>query len=117
MNQLDFAQRTAIVTGGAAGIGLAIASRLKESGARVALWDRDGAALASASEKMGGNVDVHEVDVADADSVAAAARACATALGRIDVLVCSAGITGPNTTVWEYPVDAWRKVMDVNLNG
>ncbi|HZQ62181.1 MAG TPA: SDR family NAD(P)-dependent oxidoreductase [Casimicrobiaceae bacterium] len=117
MNQLDFAQRTAIVTGGAAGIGLAIAKRLKESGARVALWDHDAGALAGARESLGGDVDVQELDVADPDAVSAAARSTASALGRIDVLVCSAGIAGPNHMVWEYPVDAWRKVMDVNLNG
>ena len=93
MNQLDFANRTAVITGGAAGIGFAIAERLATSGATVSVWDRDPAALARAAQDAG------------------------RALGRIDVLVCSAGITGPNTTVWDYPVDAWRQVIDVNLNG
>src|SRR5438093_731912 len=100
MNQLDFNGRTAVVTGGAAGIGLAVAQRLRTSGARLALWDRDPAALAAARDKLGGDTVIHEVDVADPHAVAAAARACATALERIDVLVCSAGITGPNTTTW-----------------
>ena len=59
----------------------------------------------------------HALDVADADAVARAAGATADALGRIDVLVCSAGITGPNEPTWEYPVDAWRQVIDVNVNG
>ena len=117
MNQLDFARRTAVVTGGAAGIGLAVAQRLAASGATVALWDRDTAALGKARAALGGAAVVQAFDVADADAVARAAAATAQALGRIDVLVCSAGITGPNTTTWEYPVDAWRHVIDVNLNG
>ena len=117
MNQLDFSNRTAVVTGGATGIGLAIAQRLAASGARVALWDRDAARLASAQSALGKGTVVHALDVADAGAVAAAAAAAETALGGIDVLVCSAGIAGPNHTTWEYPLDAWRQVIDVNLNG
>jgi len=116
MNQLDFKGRTAVITGGAAGIGLAIAQRLVDSGGRVSLWDRDAAALEQARSALGG-ADTRVVDVADAASVEAAAQASAIALERIDALVCSAGITGPNTTTWDYPVDAWRQVIDVNLNG
>ncbi len=117
MNQLDFAKRTAVVTGGAAGIGLAVARRLTSSGASVALWDRDAAALAQAQATLGGATITHALDVADAGAVERAALGTARSLGRIDVLVCSAGITGPNATTWEYPVDAWRQVIDVNLNG
>ncbi len=117
MNELDFGNRTAVVTGGAAGIGLAVAQRLAASGATVALWDRDAAALATARGQLGGATITQALDVADADAVERAAAAAAQTLGRIDVLVCSAGITGPNTTTWEYPVDAWRQVIDVNLNG
>ena len=117
MNQLDFKGRTAVITGGAVGIGLAIAQRLVASGAKVCLWDRDAAALDRAKATLGAATDTRVVDVADAGSVGAAAKTTATALGRIDALVCSAGITGPNTTLWEYPVDAWRQVVDVNLNG
>ena len=94
MNQLDFAGRTAIVTGGAAGIGLAIAQRLAASGARLSLWDRDSSALHSARENLRVSCDVQQVDITDADAVAAAARRSADALGQVDVLVCSAGITG-----------------------
>jgi 3-oxoacyl-[acyl-carrier protein] reductase len=117
VNRLDFQNRTAVITGGAVGIGLAIAQRLISSGGRVSLWDRDAAALEKARATLGGAADMRVVDVADAASVDAAAMQTASALGRIDALVCSAGITGPNTTTWEYPVDAWRQVIDVNLNG
>ena len=116
MNQLDFAGRRAVVTGGAAGIGLAVAARLAASGAKVALWDRDEAALAEAAKKVGGAL-AQALDVADDRAVDVAARTAAERLGGIDVLVCSAGITGPNTTTWEYPVDAWRRVFDVNVHG
>ncbi len=117
MNQLDFNGRTAVITGGAAGIGLAIAQRLIASGGRVSVWDRDAAALDNAKVHLTAGIDTRVVDVADAASVDAAAQAAAAALGRIDALVCSAGITGPNTTTWDYPVDAWRQVMEVNVNG
>ena len=117
MNQLDFNGRTAVITGGAAGIGFAIAQRLIASGGRVSVWDCDAAALDKAKARLTAGIDTRVVDVADAASVNAAAQAAASALGRIDALVCSAGITGPNTTTWEYPVDAWRQVMEVNVNG
>jgi len=116
MNQLDFKDRTAVITGGAVGIGFAIAQRLAASGAKVSLWDRDAAALAKALSSLGAATDIRVVDVADAASVEAAARATAAAFSRIDVLVCSAGITGPNTPLPQYPLDAWRQVIDVNLN-
>ena len=106
-----------MITGGAAGIGLAIAQRLTASGGRVSLWDRDAASLEKARQALDGAADTRVVDVSDAESVDAAATQTASALGGIDALVCSAGITGPNTTTWEYPVDAWRQVIDVNLNG
>jgi 2-dehydro-3-deoxy-L-rhamnonate dehydrogenase (NAD+) len=117
MNKLDFRDRTAVITGGAAGIGLAVARRLSASGATVALWDRDPAALVAAKATLAVGTVTNALDVADADAVARATAATTEALGRIDVLVCSAGITGPNTPTWEYPIDAWRQVMDVNLNG
>jgi 3-oxoacyl-[acyl-carrier protein] reductase len=117
MHELDFRTRRAIVTGGGDGIGLAVARRLVASGARMALWDRDERALARASEKLDGAAITQCVDVADPDAVEQAANVASQQLGGIDVLVCSAGITGPNATTWDYPVDAWRQVFDVNVHG
>jgi len=117
MNQLDFHGRRAVITGGAAGIGLAVAQRLAAGGAKVALWDRDERGLASANEKLDRAAITQRVDVTDAAAVDRAAKAASSELGGLDVLVCSAGITGPNTTTWEYPVEAWRQVFDVNVHG
>ncbi|HQR57169.1 MAG TPA: SDR family NAD(P)-dependent oxidoreductase [Burkholderiaceae bacterium] len=116
MNQLDMQGRTAIVTGGAAGIGLAIARRLVASGARVSLWDRDAAALDASAGTLGG-AHTAAVDVTREEAVAAAFAASVGALKRIDALICSAGITGPNTTVEQYPLAAWKEVIDINLTG
>jgi len=117
MNQLDFNGRFAAVTGGAAGIGLAVAKRLAASGARVALWDRDPAALAQAKAAIGAGTLTFELDVADAAAVERVANATALANGGLDVLVCSAGITGPNVPVAQYPIDDWKRVFDVNVHG
>jgi 3-oxoacyl-[acyl-carrier protein] reductase len=107
-----FAGRSAIVTGGVSGIGAGIAARLAAEGARVSLWDHDAAALAKADAPHKATV-----DVTDAAAVQRATDETAGALGRIDILIACAGITGPNATVWEYPVAQWDRVIDVNLNG
>src|SRR5579872_6797899 len=107
-----FAGRTAIVTGGVSGIGAGIAERLVTEGAHVSLWDHDAAALARADAPHKATV-----DVTDADAVQRAADDTARALGKIDILIASAGITGPNASVWEYPIAQWDRVIDVNLNG
>jgi len=117
MNQLDFAGRTAAITGGAMGIGFAVAQRLVDSGARVALWDRDEKALAQAKAALGGSAVTWQLDVADALAVARVTQATADAFGGLDVLVCSAGITGPNVPLADYPVDDWKRVFDVNVHG
>ena len=116
MNQLDFRGRTAVVTGGASGIGLAIARRMVASGALVSLWDARAETLAEAAGALGG-AHTLTVDVRDYPAVEGARDATLRALGRIDALVNSAGITGPNALTWEYPLDGWRDVIDINLTG
>jgi len=117
MNQLDFKGRHAAITGGATGLGYAIAQRLIASGGSVTLWDRDEAGVTKAAAALGTQAHSAVVDVTQQESVAAAVKATMDHAGRIDALVNSAGITGPNTSVWDYPVEAWRQVIDVNLNG
>ena len=117
MNRLDFEGRTAVVTGGAAGIGLAIAQRLMASGGRISLWDKDASALKSAQAALGKATETCVVDIADAASVDAAAKATSSALGRIDALVCSAGVAGVNATTWQYPIAEWQRVIGINLDG
>jgi len=121
MNRIDLEGRCAVVTGGASGIGLAICQRLAASGARVAIWDlaseaASGAAASLPAVSAGAHAGV-AVDVADEHSVAAAIAATVGKLGRLDIMVCSAGITGPNKVTWEYEPADWRRVIDVNLNG
>lgn len=117
-NHYNFTGRHAVVTGGAAGIGLAIAHRLTEGGAKVTLWDRDAAMLDEALKTFTQNPPhAVSVDVSLDDSVGAACESTLQAAGAIDILVNSAGITGPNTTVWDYPVADWDQVMNVNLRG
>ena len=117
MNQLDLAGRHAVITGGATGLGFAIAQRMLASGGSVTLWDRDGAAAAKACAELGSQAKWVAVDVGDHASVVAATRETLAHAPAVDALVNSAGITGPNTKVWDYPVDAWAQVMQVNLNG
>jgi len=117
MNQLDFAGRHAVVTGGAAGLGYGIAERLIASGGSVTLWDRDEAAAGKAAAALGPMAFAVKADVAQQASVAAAVAATLAHSPRIDALVNSAGITGPNTRLWDYPVADWRQVMEVNING
>jgi 3-oxoacyl-[acyl-carrier protein] reductase len=118
MNKMDLEGRVAAITGGAAGIGLAIAQRMAESGARVALWDRDQAAAEAALPSLAGDGHLAvALDVSNESDVAAAARKTIDAFGAIDIMVCSAGITGPNKTVADYGFDDWRQVFDVNMHG
>lgn len=117
MNQLDLQGRHAVVTGGAVGLGYGIAQRMLASGATVTLWDRNAEALAQAKASLGAGVDTAQVDVAQHASVAQAARQTGAAHATIDILVNSAGITGPNVKLWDYPPEAWEQVQQVNLNG
>jgi 3-oxoacyl-[acyl-carrier protein] reductase len=111
-----FAGRTAVITGGASGLGRAVAARIVAEGGKVSLWDLDAAALTEAVAEVGASHSV-ALDVSDQAAVAAAAKDANAALGKIDVLVASAGITGATAPVHEYPLDSWRRVIDINLNG
>ena len=115
MNQIDLSGKTAVITGGTRGIGLAIAQRMLRSGARVAVWDRERVEKGGKAEAAGA-VPV-ACDVADADAIARAVAETEKRVGPIDILVNSAAVGGINTTVAEYPVDIWRAVIDVNLTG
>ena len=119
MNTIDLNNRHAVVTGAAQGIGFAVASRLLLSGASVSLWDRDVDALSTARRQLdqGVRVSAETVDVSDAASVEGATEATLQKHGAIDILVANAGIAGPNHTTWEYPIDTWKQVIDINLVG
>lgn len=111
-----FAGRTAIVTGGASGLGKASAARIVAEGGKVVLWDLNAEALKAAAEEVGA-VAVTALDVADPAAVQAAAEAAKATLGKIDILIASAGITGATVPVHEFPLDSWKRVVDINLNG
>jgi len=119
MNQLDLQDRTAVVTGGARGIGRAIAERMLASGAAVALWDLDAAALDATAAELSqhGTVSTHQVELTDEGAVRAAADATLARHGAVDILVNNAGITGGNAPTWDLPTAEWRRVLEVNLVG
>ena len=112
-----FAGRRAVVTGGASGIGFEVASRLVAEGAKVCLWDLDQSGLDRATGAIGEASTGVQVNISAFEEVEQAAARSVEALGGIDILVASAAITGPNATLWEYPVDKWRQVMEINING
>ena len=117
MNQIDLKHRTAIVTGGAQGIGWAIAHRLLQSGAAVMLWDMDATKLAEAKAKLQslGTVHTQVVELTDDHAVQAATQTTLATLGQIDILINNAGITGGNAPTWELSPEVWRRVIEVNL--
>jgi len=119
MNQLDLQGRVAVVTGGAQGIGYAVAERMLASGASVALWDSNEERLAQARQSLAalGPLATRVVEVTDEASVDAAVQSTLGGLGRLDILINSAGITGGNATTWELAPDVWRRVIEVNLVG
>jgi 2-dehydro-3-deoxy-L-rhamnonate dehydrogenase (NAD+) len=112
-----FTGRRVVITGGASGIGFAAAKRLLAEGAAICLWDIDQHALDQAVAQLGEKSFGMRVDIANWDNVERAAGSSADRLGGIDILIASAGITGPNAVLWDYPVEKWRRVMDVNING
>jgi len=112
-----FKGRVAVITGGASGIGFAIAQRIMAEGGNAALWDVDAKVGDAAAAKLGkGSLSV-QVDVSNEARVNEAAAQTVKTFGHIDVLVTSAAITGPNATTWEYPPEKWRQVIDINVNG
>jgi 2-dehydro-3-deoxy-L-rhamnonate dehydrogenase (NAD+) len=115
MNQYDLKGRQAVVTGGASGLGYAIAERLSASGAKVVIWDRDEKAGRAAAATLSGHFVM--ADVSDLAAVTRAVQATLDGVAAIDILVNNAGITGPNVKLWDYPADAWKEVLAVNLDG
>jgi len=113
MNQYDFQGKSAVVTGGAQGIGYAVAARLIAGGAKVSLWDADATALEAAVAQLGASARGQQVDITSSEQVVAAANE----LGTIDILVNSAGIAGANAPLADYPQAEWQRVVDINLTG
>ena len=117
MNQLDLKGRHAIITGGASGLGYAISERMISSGAMVTWWDVNTEVMANAAKTINSDVHCEKVDVTLHTSVIAALARTIQKRGKVDILVNSAGITGPNMKLADYPSDAWAQVINVNLNG
>ena len=119
MNKInfDFKDRTAIVTGGAQGFGLDIAKRFLISGAKVIIWDVDPKMLEKATEVFKNpNLSTKNVDVSNYDQVESSVKEIVEKT-KIDILINNAGITGPTSTLWEYDIDMWKKVVEINLMG
>ena len=119
MNVYDLKERVAIITGGAQGIGLAVANRMLASGARLAIWDRDRALLDETVTRIAKPDRVHSwvIDIADLAAVEAATKATFDHFGKIDILINNAAIVGPNAPTWEYPPEAFRDVVNIGLIG
>lgn len=117
-NAVNLNGRKAVITGGAQGIGYAIAERFLKSGASVSLWDIDAGRVAAAAKALStlGKTDARVLDITDPDAVDGAMAASKEALGGFDILVCNAGITGPVAPVADYPIDSWRAVIELDLN-
>jgi len=117
MNNIDLNGQVAVVTGGAQGIGLAIARRLIASGARVSLWDMNAAAIKQAGQLLGQSASGKTVDITDYAGLVRTHAEVEAEVGPISILVNSAGIAGTNATVEDYDLDEWRRVVEINLNG
>ena len=117
MNQIDLVDQVAVVTGGAQGLGFAIAQRLIASGAKVSLWDSNAAVLAEATAALGASASSVVVDITDYPGLVGAQMAVERDVGPIAILVNSAGIAGANATLEDYDPDEWRRIIEVNLNG
>lgn len=117
MNQIDLAGKVAVVTGGAQGIGFAVARRLVASGASVSLWDMNAQLLAGATAELGKGSSAIEVNITDYQAVVAATTQVENTLGSLDILVHSAGIAGKNAPLDVYELDEWKRVIDIDLTG
>jgi NAD(P)-dependent dehydrogenase (short-subunit alcohol dehydrogenase family) len=117
MNNIDLVGQVAVVTGGAQGIGFAIARRLVDSGAKVSLWDMRADLLDAATAELGAAASSVVVDITDLEGLRAAVTAVEAAVGPISILVNSAGIAGSNATLEDYDPAEWRRVVEINLNG
>ena len=117
MNNLDLKDRVAIITGGAQGFGLAISKRIIESGGKVVIWDVDEIAVEAALKEINSNdLSFKKVDVTNFEEIEKALLETENELGKIDLFVNNAGITGMNAKVWDYPLDEWKKVIELYLN-
>ncbi len=117
MNRIDLDGQTAVVTGGAQGIGFAIARRLLASGAKVSLWDFNADALAAATSALGSGSSAKQVDITDLEALKRVHAETEAEVGPVSILVNSAGIAGKNATLEDYDPDEWRRVVEINLNG
>jgi NAD(P)-dependent dehydrogenase (short-subunit alcohol dehydrogenase family) len=117
MNKIDLSGRVAVVTGGAQGFGRAITERFIASGAKVAIWDVDQRLADKTADEVGGGTKVYALDVSDFSAIEKARDATINDLDKIDILVNNAGVAGANATVWDTPVEEWRRVMRINLDG
>jgi NAD(P)-dependent dehydrogenase (short-subunit alcohol dehydrogenase family) len=115
MNRLDLNGRNAVVTGGASGLGFAIAERLVDSAAKVVIWDLNGEAAQIAAKRLG-CLSI-AADVSDLSCVTGAVQRTLAIVPAIDILINNAGISGPNAKLWEYPVNDWKKIFAVNVEG
>ena len=117
MNKYNFNDRVAIVTGGAQGFGLAITKKIIQSGGKVVIWDIDENAIKSALDEVNSeNLSFKKVDVTNFVEIEKALLETEKELGKIDIFVNNAGITGMNAKVWDYPLDEWKKVIELDLN-
>jgi len=112
-----FEGMTAVVTGGGSGIGYAVAARILAEGGAVVVWDIDPRRLEAATASLGAKCRARRVDVTEADEVERATEEAVAAAGRIDALVCSAGVAGPTASLIDYPIGEWKRVFDINVNG
>ena len=115
MNQIDLKNKVAVITGGAQGFGYSMVERFSKSGANVVIWDKDEELLKSLS--LPGNVNYEIVDVTSYDSVHNSTKVTLEKNKKIDILINNAGIAGPSFKTWEYPIDQWQNIIDIDLTG